>query len=272
MGWGAGVTPCHCCLGTPGALSHPSTGTCPCSATGTEKPHHDAAGQTAADGHKHVNVRGGGSRLMVTRGDTAVGRQSHVGGGSQRHARRTRLYLRRRLHCKRTACTMQTETGVRNNGRRQRGHAAARTRGRGTPFCRHQRHAHAERGLPRVSLGGMQMLPPGVGALPLRAPATPQAVVGSSSALPQGVGSHGRIQPGTSAKGPRKWGLEWPSWLCASPVPRRCREGSRSSTELGLGCSPRAGSGVPPPADPHEEAPELPKHPAAAGPCCPLVP
>lgn len=66
-------------------------------------------------------------------------------------------------------------------------------------------------------------------------------------------------------------------------MPVRCRGGSRSSTELGLGCSPHAGRGDAPPkqdlgsphAGPHEEASELPEHPAAvaaAGPCCPLVP
>lgn len=102
--------------------------------------------------HMHMDAgegRGGGRRLMVTRRDMTVGRRWHVGGGSQRHARRTGLYLRRRLHCKRAACTMQTETGVRNNGTRQRGHAA---RGHPPAETRHlqapPRHAHAKPGLP----------------------------------------------------------------------------------------------------------------------------
>lgn len=82
------------------ALSHPGVVTWPCSATAMWQ-----------DRQTGTRMEGGRRRLMVTRQREGSGTGDGEGGGT----RRTGHYLHRRLHCKRAACTMQTETGVRNS-------------------------------------------------------------------------------------------------------------------------------------------------------------
>ncbi|XP_016158431.1 PREDICTED: uncharacterized protein LOC107604067 [Ficedula albicollis] len=213
-----------------------------------------------------MGAGGGGSRLMVTHRDTEAGRGWHGGGGSQRHARRTGLYLPRRLHCKGQHAPCEQRQGLETTARQPRG--------RGRPPATAHRTSHAGP-LPRHRCSDKPW-----GSLPFEPPRT-MGTAGSSSALPQSTGSHFWIQP--TAK--EIAALVKPSWLWALPVSTRHGGGfSSSSTDLGVGCSPEqdaarlpppAESGVPPIGGSHGEALEVPEHPAvvaAVEPCCPLVP
>lgn len=203
MGWGVGVTPLCCCLGTPqalrwcGALSCPGTGTCPRSAPCSEQPHHDAAGQTVAARHNNTDARGGQGRWQQVNGDTQ-GQGSGKGaargrGKTEIRARRTRLYLRRRLHCKRAACTCKQRQGLETTG-----HGSADTRHEDALLLKRARRRHCRAthspslGPPRYRRSETQR--PGVGALPLGSPATPWAMLGSNSGLPWGAA---QLCPGT---------------------------------------------------------------------------
>jgi len=165
---------------------------------------------------------------------------------------------------------MQTETGVRNNGTRQRGHAA-----RGRPPAE-TRHAQAP---PRTC----QARSPPSASLQRDAATRRGGPFPVSPSHPVGTGGEPLSDPARhKCQGAKEMGAGAAELALSIPgVHKRCRGGSRSSTELALGCLPGAGCGdapperdvgVPPPADPHQEAPEASPAVAAAGPCCPLVP
>lgn len=194
------------------------------------------------DRHKHRDAGEGQGSWEVVNGDTQGHNSRKVVArweGETRDTRRTRLYLRRRLHCKGAACTMRTETGLETTAHAARGH----------PHATHMPSLV----LPQYRCS--ETLWPSTGG-PF--PCEPQPHWWGAAQLCHG---EPRLDPAQyKCQGAKEMGVC--VFELALSTPTRC------STELGLGCSPgvgcrdaspQAGSGVPPPADPHEEAPELPK-------------
>lgn len=118
--WCGARTPCHHYPGTSEALSHPDTGTHPCLVTQPQ--------------HSQTQRQGGWGRCELVNGDT----QGHGSDDTQGHGSGMRVAQGRgkpetraengtlpssASALQRAACTMRTETGVRNNGTPRHGDA-----------------------------------------------------------------------------------------------------------------------------------------------------
>lgn len=149
-------------------------------------------GDTAAmqsDRHGDTGAGGRGSRLMGTHRDMEAGWGWHGAGGIQRHARRTGLYLRRRLHCKGQHAPCEQRQGLETTARD----------GSRMPSCHHAT-AHA---MPAPSPGTTAVTNRDQrgGPLPL-SPLAPWAPLGTAQLCPSARGATFGFSPW-----PRKlWG------------------------------------------------------------------